>query len=295
MNTVTRPDDEPPIITICGDAGTGKTSLAATFPKPIFIRAEDGMKSISADIRPDAFPLLENATELWPQLIALLNEDHEYKTLVIDSVSELEQLFIKEILDKDNRARGLNQALGGYGNGPAAVAASHARVRKAAGLLNKKRGMNIVFIAHADIETMRLPDTDDYNRYSLRLLPKSLPAYVDNVDMVAFVRLVSALRGDDGDRKKVISSGERELVCHATAASVSKNRYGITDPLDLPPGENPLIGLLPGLATEKKPRKTKPKKDNPGVTNYLAIAQDDGPSVAAAHQQLDEDMEAEDE
>lgn len=254
LSTITKPDNRPPIITICGDAGTGKTSLAATFPKPVFIRAEDGLQAIPADQRPDAFPLLQSGEDIWPQLIALLNEPHDYETLVIDSVSALEALFIRDILETDKRAKGINQALGGYGNGPSAVAAAHLRVRKAAGLLRDRRGMNVVFISHADIETMRLPDTDDYSRYSLRLMPKSLPAYVDDVDLVGFVRLVAALRGDEGDRKKVISNGDRELIAYATAASVSKNRYGITEPLDCPPGVNPLAGPL-GIGAYPKPGK----------------------------------------
>lgn len=255
--------DAPLIITICGDAGTGKTSLAATFPKPVFIRSEDGVKSIAANMRPDAFNLLKSPDDLWEQLIWLGTEKHDYKTLVIDSVSRLEELFTAECLAKDGKAKTLNTAMGGYGAGRQYVAAQHARVRKLCGRLNEVKGMAIIFISHADIETMRLPDVDDYQRYSLRLMKDSLPPYVDDVDMVAFVRLTAALRGDDGDRKKVVSNGDREVVCHATAASVSKNRYGITEPLDFVAGENPfasIFGLKPKRAAKSAP---KPVEDEP--------------------------------
>jgi hypothetical protein len=151
-------------------------------------------------------------------------------------------------METDGKAKSINQALGGYGAGPAAVAAMHHRVRKAAGLMVEKRGMHVVFIAHADVETMKLPDMDDYMRYSLRLPAKSLPPYVDDVDVVGFLRLVSATKGEDGERKKAISNGDRQLIVHATAANVSKNRYDITEPLDAPMGVNPLAAVIPALA-----------------------------------------------
>lgn len=266
LSTVSKPAARPPIITVIGDAGTGKTSLAASFPDPIVIRAEDGVNRIERSLeRPDSFPTLTSAAMLWDQMMALLNEDHSYSTLIVDSVTKLEELFIREILESDRRAKGINQALGGYGNGPAAVAAQHARVRKAAGLLNERKGMAVIFIGHADLETMRLPDSDDYQRYSLRLMPKSIAPYVDDVDLVGLVRLTSALRGEEGERKKVVSDGSRELVCHATAASVTKNGLGINSPIDFEPGTNPLADALGITARVENKATKKNAKENENV------------------------------
>jgi hypothetical protein len=252
MDTVSKPQDRPVLVTICGDSGMGKTSLAAAFPKPIFIRAEDGMQAIPADKRPDAFPLISDAATLWEQLTAIIHEPHDYKTLVIDSVTALERLFLGAVLAQDPKAKSINQALGGYGAGTSAIAAMHGRVRKAAGLANEKRGMHVVFVAHADVETMKLPDADDYMRYSLRLPQKSLPPYVDDVDVVGFVRLEMFTKGDDGERKRAISTGDRELIVHASASCVSKNRYGITEPLPFKAGENPLASVIPALGGKQK-------------------------------------------
>ena len=247
MDTVSKPADRPVLVTICGDAGMGKTSLAAAFPKPIFIRSEDGMQSIPEHMRPSAFPVANDAKTLWEQLTAVIHEPHDYQTLVIDSVTALERLFVADVLAQDPKAKSINQALGGYGAGTAAVAAMHQRVRKGAGLANTKRGMHVVFVAHADIENMKLPDADDYMRYSLRLPSKSLPPYVDDVDVVGFVRLEMFTKGDDGDRKRAISTGDRELIVHATASNVSKNRYGLTEPMPFKAGENPLAAVIPAL------------------------------------------------
>lgn len=246
LSKISKPADRPVVATILADAGMGKTSLAATFPKPIFIRAEDGLQAIPEADRPDAFPVIESADELWKQLAALINEEHEYKTLCVDSVTALERLFVQDVIDSDpKKPKSINQALGGYGAGMAAVAQMHQRLRKAAGML-VDRGMNVVFIAHADMETVELPDADPYTRYSLRLGKKSVAPYTDDVDLVGFLKLVTFTMGD-GERKKAISDGSRVLVTYATAANISKNRHGITEDIVVELGKNPLVPFVKSL------------------------------------------------
>lgn len=248
------PDRGPQIITICGDAGMGKSSLAATFPKPIFIRAEDGVSRIPAAFRPHALPLVriedgENSHKVtvWDQLKALIHENHEYKTCVIDTVSALDRIFVSDILKQDGRAKSVNQALGGYGAGFSALASRHQQIRNAAEMLRSRKGMHVVFLAHTEVDTVRPPDEDDYSRYSLRMTHhKSLPPYLDDVDAVGFLRQRMVVKGDEGERKKAIGSGERELVMHLTPANVSKNAYGITDVLPVKLGENPLAEYIEG-------------------------------------------------
>lgn len=260
LSTIAKPADRPVIATILGEAGIGKTSFACQFPGPIIvIRAEDGLQSIPSDARPDAFPVLESAADLWDQLTALIKEDHQYKTLVIDSVTALERLFINSIVESDpKKPASINQALGGYGAGLAAVAGMHQRVRKAAGILNEKKGMHVVFIAHADTETLELPDQDSFTRYSLRLGKKSIAPYTDDVDVVGYLALETFTTGD-GERKKAISDGTRKLVAYATAACISKNRYGITEDIIIAPSTNPLNELIPSLATTATTNATTTK------------------------------------
>lgn len=251
LSTVSKPSDRPVIATITGDAGTGKTTLAATFPNPIFIRIEDGLQAVPESIRPDAFPVVTKIDDLWEQLAALIKEKHDYKTVVIDSVTQLETLFSEYVIDSDPKnPKTLAQANGGYGSGFLAVSALHGRVRKAAKLLNEKRNMNVIFIAHSDVTTIELPDQDPYSRYELRLHKKCVPHYVDNVDLVSYLKLETFTTGD-GDRKKAISSGNRIAVCYTAAAQVSKNRYGISEDIEVPHGKNPFIKFIPSLKVKE--------------------------------------------
>lgn len=247
LSTIKKPDDRPAIVTILGDSGLGKTSLACTFPQAIVIRAEDGLSAIPSEQRPDAFPIIQKVDDVWDQLMGLLKEGHDYKTVIIDSVTALERLFIQHVIDSDPKnPRSINQAMGGYGAGLAAVATMHQRVRKACGMLNERKGMHVVFIAHADTETIELPDQDPYTRYSLRLGKRSVAPYVDDSDVVGFLKLQTFTTGD-GERKKAMSDGTRVLVCYATASNVSKNRYGIEDDIIFEPNKNPFAGILPAL------------------------------------------------
>lgn len=261
LSQIKKPEARAPIITIVGDAGTGKTSLAASFPKPVFIRVEDGIGRIAKECEtPDAFPVVKSEEQLKEQLRALLTEEHDYQTLVIDSITALDTMFSNEIMAKEKRTN-LAQCGGGYGAGFEMLAGKHATIRAACGYINEKRGMNIIFIAHAEIETMRLPDVDDYGRYSLKLSKKSLTHYVDNVDSVGYVRLQTAIRGDEDSRKRAVSNGDREFVCHATAASVSKNGWGITEAIEFAPGENPLAPYLVSVKKVEAKAKQEPEAE----------------------------------
>jgi hypothetical protein len=258
LEGVSKPQDRSLVGTICADSGIGKTVLAASMPNPIFIRAEDGLQSVKADKRPDAFPIIEKVDMLWPQLKQLIQKDHGYKTLVIDSVTALDRMFCQHVVDSDTKKpKSINQALGGYGAGLAAVASMHSRVRKACSILNEKKGMHIIFIAHADTETIDLPDEDSFTRYSLRLNKKSMPYYVDDVDLVGFMKLETHMMGDEGERKKAISDGTRVLITYSTAANVSKNRFGITEDLEVPEGANPLVDYVPSLMPPAPKAKAK--------------------------------------
>ncbi len=259
LKGVSKPVDRPLVGTICGDSGIGKTVLACSFPNPIVIRAEDGLQSIPLESRPDAFPILQSADDLFGQLLQLIKEDHNYKTCIIDSSTALDRMFVQHIVDSDpKKPKSINHALGGYGAGLNAVASMHSRVRKACAILNEQKGMHVLFIAHADTETMELPDEEPYTRYSLRLNKKSVPYYVDDVDLVGFLKLETHTMGEEGERKKAISDGTRILVSYTTAANVSKNRYGITEDLEVAEGVNPLVEYVPALQ-EKKAAK-KPEK-----------------------------------
>lgn len=251
LASISKPKQKPIIATILAEAGLGKTTLAANFPAPVFIPVEDGLSSLG-DRDISAFPKCNTSQDLFDAVAALGTEDHEFKTVVIDSATRLNTMFESEIVASDPKGpKTINQALGGYGAGHSAVAELHRKVRDWCGQLRDVKGMHVVFIAHADSETIELPDHDPYTRYTLRMNKRSVSAYVDDCDLVGYIRLRTFTTGE-GDRKKAISDGVRELITYPMAANVSKNRYGITEPLTLDRDSNPLTPFIKSLQTETK-------------------------------------------
>lgn len=62
------PEDRQTMTTLFGDAGIGKTNLASTWPKPVFLRAEDGMQAIPKHRRPPAFKPIASFEQLMAQM-----------------------------------------------------------------------------------------------------------------------------------------------------------------------------------------------------------------------------------
>lgn len=211
------------------------------------------MQSIASDQRPDAFPGLESYTDLdgmWQDITSLLRDPHDYQTLVIDSVTALDALFIEELLRTDAKgSKSIAEAGGGYGAGYQIIASKHQRLRKAAEMLRKQRGMHVVFIAHTDTERVSPPDGEEYTRTSLRLHRGSMQPYVDNVDAVALVKLERYHKKAEREKAtgKAFSTGTRIMTLTTNVAHVSKNRFGITEDLELHPGVNPLVPFVKSL------------------------------------------------
>jgi len=245
LDQITKPSaDRPIIITIVGDAGMGKTTLGATFPNPIFIRTEDGTQSLAGNENVALMPIAKTSQDVFNQLEALAVNEHNFQTLIIDSITQLHTIFESEIVAADPKAKSINQCLGGYGAGFGAISEMHRKFREWCGSLSEAKNMNIVFIAHADSETVELPDSDPYTRYSIRLHKKSVQHYSDNVDAVGFIKLQTFTSGN-GEKKRATSTGTRIMTCYPTASHISKNRFGISEDIILSIGVNPFNDYLP--------------------------------------------------
>ena len=143
------------LITIYGENKSGKTSLAATFNKPIFIRCEDGTDTLQdystkygLDIT--ILPVCQGSQDVTEQLLWLQNNEHDFKTIIIDSISALSKMFESEIMARDGKST-VAECNGGYGKGISEVANRHAGFVLFCDSIATSLGINIIFISHRNI------------------------------------------------------------------------------------------------------------------------------------------------
>lgn len=219
-------EERAPMVVVHGAPEAGKTTFAAMSPAPIFIRCEDGLGINEVD----TFPLVESIHDVLAALASLYG-DHDYKTVVIDSLSALEPLIWQQVA-KDNGVNSIESI--GFGKGYI-FAMDYWRdiVKACQGLA--KRGITPVMIAHSDIVKFDPPDMDAYDRYQLKLHKRAAAYLYEQADIIGFAHKPVFVKKQDSkdDKGKAISKRKRELVISESPAIIAKNRYAMPETVQL--------------------------------------------------------------
>lgn len=233
-----------PRVTVYGNPGIGKSTLASQFPRPLFLLTEDnelpGIKAIPVD----------SFVSIWDTIKGLLKcEEFPFDTIVIDSISKLDALVVEYILDKEpvgkngSKPSTLTAACGGYGAGYMRAESLHRALKS---LLDKfkERGIAVVYIAHMAHGTVKPPDNEDYTNYTIVMNhDKSRHVYIDDVDCVLFCKLKSYTSQLDSGRTMVKSTDERIIVTGINDSFVSKNRFAM--PSEIPMSYDAIAKYIP--------------------------------------------------
>ena len=216
----------PPRLLIHGVAGVGKTTFGANCDKPIFIQTEDGADVVGAE----RFPLVESYAQVNEQLAALINEEHHYKTVVIDSLDWLEPLVVKHVLDI-HKATSISK-IGGFGDGYLAIRNEFRDILGKLGELRSRKNMVVVLLAHTQIKEFNDPSNDNYDRYQIKLGKQPAAICLENSDLVGFANYRTTVRETDKKKLKAVGIGERVLYTQERPAWIAKSRYPIPDEIE---------------------------------------------------------------
>lgn len=243
LSTITSAGNKLPArIIIHAVEGWGKTSLGAMFPDPIFIeaRGETGLETlIDAGQLPEMphFPEIMSWQGVLDAIESLLNGEHDYKSLVLDTLNGLERLCHEHVCNREYRGdwgekgftsfqRGFTVSLGDWRN----FLASLDRLRE-------QRGMRIIILSHTKVTTFKNPEGPDFDRYEPDVHAKTWGLTARWADVILFGNYYvkvekSSPNAPVSQKGKGTGGTARVVYTRRSAAYDAKNRHGLPDMID---------------------------------------------------------------
>lgn len=236
LHVASAKSNQPDRIVIYGVEGVGKTTFGAQAPAPIFLCAEDGVRSL------DVPKLLtshgddpKTFNDVLDCLGCLISEEHSYRTLVVDTVDWLEPLIKADTMATfcqgdegkyDAFGRGLKMSIGNW--------------RKLLVMLDAVRtskNMEIILLAHAQLKAEESPTVgQEVKRYAMKIpgSPGASPSALlrEWCDSLLFATFEEVRREESPGKIKANPTGRRVLKTQRAMMWEAKTRWKL--PVEMP-------------------------------------------------------------
>lgn len=224
----------PDTFVITGIPGIGKTTLAASLPRPLFIAVDPGLRGLEHIAR---FQIGRDFTS-FNEIIALLDEaiaarELPYESIVIDTLDALESLIYEDVC-ADGKVKSIEDYGKGYGKGYTRAREKLEELLQRLGTLSRKHKLIIMILSHVQAKMQKLPDGMEFHRWIMKGNEKFNSVLLGWADNVLFANYEMFQKGKE--ENKIAIMGERLLFTSETAAYQAKNRWGLPEslPLDWP-------------------------------------------------------------
>lgn len=219
---------DPFLVLVYGVEGIGKSTFAAYAPNPIFLTSERGTSYLNVSrLFPESFEQMKSYLE------ALLNEDHGYLTLVVDSLDWLEPIIHKKVLkDKGKGKTSIDDI--GYAKGYVWALDYWRQILNLLNRLRFEKKMNVILIGHSIVKTFHDPNLPDgYERYQLKLHDKAAGLVKEFVDFILFATYETEIIFDEGKKNRGRGEGKRLLYTQHRPSFDAKSRLAIPFTINL--------------------------------------------------------------
>lgn len=219
---------KPHLLLLYGVDKWGKSTFASEAPRPLFVGLEEGTNNLDvARVAP------QTLADVRTTFRELATEEHDYQTVVVDTVDWLTPMVEAEAIARWNSQEG-KHSIGidepGFGRGRVLAFEIWRNLLPIFSAARDERGLNVILLAHAIIQKFEDPSqAQSYDRYSLKLqtglktdVAGLLREYVDSVLFGNFDISV-----DKGDRHRAFGSGDRVLYTDRRPGFEAGNRFNL--------------------------------------------------------------------
>ncbi len=184
----------PPRMILLGVEKVGKSTFASGSDKPIFlpIKQEEGIDALDVP----KFPTAMTYDQVLEAITSLYQEDHDFGTLVIDSVSALEPV-IWEAVCTEAQAESIEKVGGGYGKGYTEALSKWRTLMQALDALRETKNMAIILIGHVVVKRYDDPLGDSFDQYQFDIHAKAANALYRWADSIAFANTKTVVKKED--------------------------------------------------------------------------------------------------
>ncbi len=210
---------------VYGDNGVGKSYFASCSKNPIFLDLEGNVDHLAIPKQ-----RLNSYSDVLEFLHSLLEQDHSYKTVVIDSLDTLHS-FVMEDVTMKHRKEEL-----GYGKDFRFCQNEFTEICKVMDKIRNHKGMNIILIAHARINQFKNPLSTVYDRWETTLNEKVFRILLDWSNCVFFAFKEMGLKEDNyapGKRQLAYNLPTRWLYTEGNSAYYAKNVYDLPEKIEM--------------------------------------------------------------
>ena len=188
----------PPRIILLGVEKIGKTTWAANsgFPLLLPIKGEEGADDPDIQAVAKVPPVCESLATVQGWLQALYTQQHEHKSVVIDSASTLESLIHAEICHKNN-AKSINEGALKFGVGTDQAVAAWGTITTALDWLRTDRNMMSIIIGHVNVKRFSEPGGESYDRYQFAVHDKTANLLYRWADVILFANTKVVVKKED--------------------------------------------------------------------------------------------------
>lgn len=225
--------NEPGPIAACvlGPPGVGKTTFCFSAPKPIGILTERGL----GDLVVDHFPLCKKFDHVLDAVNRLINSEHEYKTVVLDSLDWLQELIFDHVCRRHN-VESIEDANGGYGKGYVEALREWRKLLDLFDILRFELKMNVLMTAHTEVKKVQDPRLPTYDSYAIKLNKRASSVVEEYCDAILFCSWdVTVKETKEGGQKRTRALADAPRIIHTDLSPLytAKNRFHLPATLPL--------------------------------------------------------------